>query len=106
MRDKFWWFYGFRNLNSDNWTPGYYNTQTGQPEPVFTTLRNHATKLNYRLNSNHTPQLLRAVQQQVAAELRRIGVPGLRLDLAHRLPVLDSGRDAARRCSRTDRRST
>ena len=26
MRDRFWWFYGFRNLNSDNWTPGYYNT--------------------------------------------------------------------------------
>jgi hypothetical protein len=54
MRDKFWWFYAFRNLNSDNWTPGYYNTDTGQPEPVFLTLRNHATKLNYRLNSNHT----------------------------------------------------
>jgi len=54
MRDRFWWFYAFRNLNSDNWTPGYYNTQTGLPEPVFTTLRNHATKLNYRLNSSHT----------------------------------------------------
>ena len=26
MRDRFWWFYAFRNLNSDNWTPGYYNT--------------------------------------------------------------------------------
>jgi hypothetical protein len=22
VRDKFWWFYGFRNLNGDNWTPG------------------------------------------------------------------------------------
>ena len=54
MRDRFWWFYGFRNLNSDNWTPGYYNTQTVQPEPVFTTLQNHVTKLNFRLNSNHT----------------------------------------------------
>jgi len=54
LRDKFWWFYAFRNLNSDNWTPGYYNTDTGQPEPVYLTLRNHATKLNYRLNSNHT----------------------------------------------------
>src|SRR4029079_10218275 len=53
-KDKFWWYYGFRTLNSDNWTPGYINTQTGQPEPVFTTLRNHVTKLNYRLNSNHT----------------------------------------------------
>jgi hypothetical protein len=54
MRDKFWWYYGFRNLNGDNWTPGYYNTETGQPEPVYLTLRNHVTKLNYRLNSNHT----------------------------------------------------
>jgi len=54
MRDKFWWFYAFRNLNSDNWTPGYYNTHTGLPEPVFTTLRNHAAKLNYRLNASHT----------------------------------------------------
>jgi hypothetical protein len=53
-QDKFWWYYGFRNLNGDNWTPGYYNTQTGQPEPVFLTLRNHVTKLNYRLNSNHS----------------------------------------------------
>ena len=33
IRDKFWGFYAFRNLNSDNWTPGYFNTQTGQPEP-------------------------------------------------------------------------
>jgi hypothetical protein len=54
LRNKLWWFYGFRNLNSDNWTPGYFNTQTGAPEPVFTTLRNHVTKLNYQLNSNNT----------------------------------------------------
>ena len=54
MRDRFWWFYAFRNLNSDNWTPGYYNTDTGLPEPVFTTLRNHVTKLNFRLNASHT----------------------------------------------------
>ena len=54
IRDKFWGFYAFRNLNSDNWTPGYFNTQTGQPEPVYTTLRNNATKLSYRLNANHT----------------------------------------------------
>jgi len=54
LRDRFWWFYGFRNLNSDNWTPGYYTTQTGLPEPVFTTLRNHATKLNYQLTRNNT----------------------------------------------------
>ena len=54
VQDKLWWFYAFRNLNSDNWTPGYINTQTGQPEPVFTTLRNNATKLSYRLSPNHS----------------------------------------------------
>jgi hypothetical protein len=54
IRDKFWGFYAFRNLNSDNWTPGYINTQTGQPEPVYTTLRNNVTKLSYRINANHS----------------------------------------------------
>jgi hypothetical protein len=54
VRDKLWWFYGFRNLNSDNWAPGYYNTQTGLPEPVFTTLQNHVTKLNLQLTGNTT----------------------------------------------------
>jgi hypothetical protein len=54
IRDKFWWFYGFRNLNGDNWTPGYVNTQTGQPEPVYLTLQNHVTKLSYQLNTNHS----------------------------------------------------
>jgi hypothetical protein len=54
VRDKIWWFYGFRNLDSDNWAPGYYNTQTGLPEPVYTTLRNHATKLNYQITGNNT----------------------------------------------------
>ncbi|MEO8259506.1 MAG: TonB-dependent receptor [Acidobacteriota bacterium] len=54
IRDRFWGFYAFRNLNSDNWTPGYINTQTGQPEPVFTTLRNNVTKLSYRLSANHS----------------------------------------------------
>jgi hypothetical protein len=53
IKDRFWWFYAYRNLNSDNWTPGYVNTQTGQPEPVYTTLRNHATKLNFRLSNSH-----------------------------------------------------
>jgi hypothetical protein len=54
VRDKFWWFYGFRNLNSDNWVPGYFNTLSGQPEPLYTNLRNHVTKLNFRLNNSHT----------------------------------------------------
>ena len=54
IKDKFWWFYGFRNLNGDNWTPGYVTTKTGQPEPVYLTLRNHVTKLNYQINSRNT----------------------------------------------------
>ena len=54
IKDKFWWFYGFRNLNSDNWTPGYVNTKTQQPEPAYTNLRNHVTKLNYQLNPKHS----------------------------------------------------
>jgi hypothetical protein len=54
IQNKFWWFAGIRFLNSDNWTPGYFNTQTGQPEPVYTNLQNNAVKLNYQLNSNHS----------------------------------------------------
>ena len=54
VQNKFWWFAGVRILNSDNWTPGYVNTQTGQPEPVYTTLQNNAVKLNYQLNANHS----------------------------------------------------
>jgi hypothetical protein len=54
VRDKFWWFYGFRNLNSDNWVPGFIRSETGLPVPLYTTLRNHATKLNYQLNGNNT----------------------------------------------------
>src|SRR5688572_14824679 len=42
MRDRLWWFYGFRNLNSDNWTPGYIRSETGLPVPLYTTLRNPA----------------------------------------------------------------
>jgi hypothetical protein len=54
VQNKFWWFAGVRFLNSDNWTPGYINTQTGQPEPVYTTLQNNAVKLNYQINSKHS----------------------------------------------------
>ena len=54
VRNRLWWYYGFRNLNSDNWVPGYYNTETSLPEPLYTTLRNHATKLNYQVTPNNT----------------------------------------------------
>ena len=53
--DKFWWFYGFRNLNSDNWAPGFNNTHTGLPEPLYAPRCGITpTKLSYHLNSNHT----------------------------------------------------
>jgi hypothetical protein len=51
--DRLWWFLAYRDLNSDNWTPGYINTQTGEPEPVYTTLRNRATKVTYQLSRNN-----------------------------------------------------
>jgi hypothetical protein len=54
IQNKFWWFAGVRLLNADAWTPGYVNTQTGQPEPVYTTLQNNAVKLNYQLNAKNT----------------------------------------------------
>src|SRR5262245_11813021 len=54
VQNKFWWFAGVRFLNSDNWTPGYVNTQTGLPEPVYTTLQNNAVKLNYQINSKNS----------------------------------------------------
>jgi hypothetical protein len=54
IQNKFWWFGAVRFLNSDNWTPGYYNTQTGQPEPVYTTLQNNAVKLNYQINTKNS----------------------------------------------------
>jgi hypothetical protein len=60
MRDRFWWFAAYRHLNSDNWTPGYVNTQTGEPEPVYTTLKARVTKLNFQINRNN--QLIYSAQ--------------------------------------------
>src|SRR5687768_1216671 len=31
LRDKLWWFYGFRHLDSDNWVPGFIRSETGLP---------------------------------------------------------------------------
>ena len=44
MRDKLWWFLAYRTLNSDNWTPGYVNTQTGLPSRC--TRRSRITRRN------------------------------------------------------------
>ncbi|MBI2149513.1 MAG: TonB-dependent receptor, partial [Acidobacteria bacterium] len=54
IKDKFWWFYGFRNLNSDQFIPGFVNAQTREPEPARSILRNHGMKLSYQLNPNHS----------------------------------------------------
>ena len=91
VRDKFWWFYAFRNLNSDNWTPGYYNTahrvaRAGvhdAAEPC------HQAELPPQLEPH--ADLFGAVQHQVPAQLRGLGVRGFGVDVAHRLPVLDPG---------------
>ena len=105
MRDKFSWFYGFRNLNSDNWAPGYYNTQTGQPEPVFTTLRNHAMKLNYRVNPNNSSATRR---NTTASRFRTLARRRSRTPPRPPSPTSRTGFRARRGspCSRTDRRST
>ncbi len=102
--DKFWWFYAFRNLNSDNWTPGYFNTQTGQPEPVFTTLRNNVTKLNYRLNANHSWPTRRST---TANRCRTPAPRRSSIRRRRRSPISRTGSRARRspRCCRTDRRS-
>src|SRR3989441_1086930 len=54
MKDKFWWFWGMRNINSDLNLIGFTNAQTGQPEIARTTLQNQTAKLSYQLNSKNT----------------------------------------------------
>ena len=92
VRDKLWWFYGFRNLNSDNWTPGYVNTQTGQPVAAVHDAAQPRDEAELPAQLEQHAGLLRAVQQQVAAELRRLGVRRFGVDVADRFPVLDPGR--------------
>ena len=64
-KDKFWWYYGFRTLNSDNWTPGLHQSPDRDSQSLYSPrFRNHVTKLNYQLSTKHTPVLLRAVQHE------------------------------------------
>src|SRR5438552_17747661 len=54
VKDKFWWFWGMRNINSDLNLIGFTNAQTGQPEIARTTLQNQTAKLSYQINRNNT----------------------------------------------------
>jgi hypothetical protein len=54
LKDKFWWFWGMRNINSDLNLIGFTNAQTGQPEIARTTLQNQTAKLSYQINRNNT----------------------------------------------------
>jgi len=53
-KDKFWWFWGMRNINSDVNLIGFTNAQTGQPAVAPTTLQNQTAKLSYQINSRNT----------------------------------------------------
>ena len=54
IKDKFWWFWGTRNINSDLNLLGFTNAQTGNSEIAPTTLQNQTAKLSYQLNSKNT----------------------------------------------------
>ena len=54
IKDKVWWFWGMRNINSDLNLIGFTNAQTGQPEIARTTLQNQTAKLSYQINSKNT----------------------------------------------------
>ena len=53
-KDKFWWFWGTRNINSDLNLIGFTNAETGQAEIARTTLQNQTAKLSYQINSKNT----------------------------------------------------
>src|SRR5262249_34043283 len=53
-KDKLWWFWAMRNINSDLNLIGFTNAQTGQPQIARTTLQNQTAKLSYQVNSKNT----------------------------------------------------
>jgi hypothetical protein len=53
-KDKLWWFWGMRNINSDLNLIGFTNAQTGQAQIAPTTLQNQTAKLSYQINSKNT----------------------------------------------------
>ena len=52
-KDKFWWFWGMRNINSDLNLIGFTDAQ-GNPHIARTTLQNQTAKLSYQLNSKNS----------------------------------------------------
>jgi hypothetical protein len=54
IRNRFWWFWGMRNINSDLNLIGFTNARTGQPEIAPTTLQNQTAKLSFQINSKNT----------------------------------------------------
>ncbi len=50
IKDKFWWFWGMRDIKSDLNLIGFKNAQTGQDEIARTTLQNQTAKLSYQIN--------------------------------------------------------
>jgi Carboxypeptidase regulatory-like domain len=54
IKDKVWWFWGMRKINSDLNLIGFTNAQTGNSEVAPTTLDNQTAKLSYQLNSRNT----------------------------------------------------
>ena len=54
IKDKIWWFWGMRNINSDLNLIGFNNAQTGLPEIARTTLQNQTAKLSYQINNKNS----------------------------------------------------
>jgi hypothetical protein len=53
-KDKLWWFWATRNINSDLNLIGFVNAQTGQAEIAPTTLKNQTAKFSYQINSRNS----------------------------------------------------
>src|SRR5262245_5484613 len=53
-KDKLWWFWGMRNINSDVNLIGFTDASTGQAQKAPTTLKNQTGKLSYQINSRNS----------------------------------------------------
>jgi hypothetical protein len=53
-KDKLWWFWGMRYIDSDLNLIGFTNAETGAPQVAPTNLQNQTAKLSYQINSKNT----------------------------------------------------
>ena len=53
-KNKLWWFWATRNINSDLNLIGFTNAETGPAQIARTTLQNQTAKLSYQINSKNT----------------------------------------------------